>query len=208
MTFGFDTAMIWQVCGISLLGGYLLGSIPFGLIFAYLAGAGDVRKIGSHSIGATNVLRTGKYWAAAATLLFDAAKGVAAVLIAAKFYGNVGAVFAALGAFLGHLFPVWLGFRGGKGIAVALGVTLALAWPAALAMLATWIAVAAIWRISSLAALIAAVVAPVYMYVLSGPLNAELTVILSVLVFIVHRANITRLLNGTEPRIGAKTSAA
>ena len=203
----FD-AMNWQVSGLSLIGGYLLGSIPFGLIFAWLAGAGDVRKIGSHSIGATNVLRTGKYWAAAATLLFDAVKGVAAVLIARKLYGDMGAVFAGLGAFLGHLFPIWLGFKGGKGIAVALGVTLALAWPAALAMLATWIAAAAIWRISSLAALIAAVVAPVYMYFLSGPLNALLTVILTVLVFIVHRANIARLLNGREPRIGAKKPAA
>ena len=202
----FD-AINWPACGISLVGGYLLGSIPFGLIFAYLAGAGDVRKIGSRSIGATNVLRTGKYWAAAATLLFDAAKGVAAVLIAAKFYGDTGAAFAALGAFLGHLFPVWLGFKGGKGIAVALGVTLALAWPASLAMLATWIAAAAIWRISSLAALIAAILAPVYMYFLSTPLNVLLTIILAVLVFIMHRANIARLLNGTEPRIGAKSAA-
>jgi glycerol-3-phosphate acyltransferase PlsY len=200
-------AMDWQASAIGLVEGYFLGSIPFGLIFAYLAGAGDVRKIGSHSIGATNVLRTGKYWAAAATLLFDAAKGIAAVLIAAKYCGNIGAVFAALGAFLGHLFPVWLRFKGGKGIAVALGVTLALAWPAALAMLATWIAAAAIWRISSLAALITAAVAPVYMYVLSGPLNAALTIVLAVLVFIVHRANIARLLDGTEPRIGAKSAA-
>ncbi len=115
-------------------------------------------------------------------------------------------MFAALGAFLGHLFPVWLGFRGGKGIATALGVSLVLSWPAALAMLATWAASVAIWRISSLSALIAAVVAPLYMYYFAGPLNALLTVILAVLAFIVHRANIARLLNGTEPRIGAKTT--
>jgi len=204
----FGESLSWQACCLSLVGGYLLGSIPFGLIFAWLAGAGDVRKIGSHSIGATNVLRTGKYWAAAATLLFDAAKGVVAVLIAAKFFGNIGSVFAALGAVLGHLFPVWLSFKGGKGIAVALGVTLALAWPAALAMLATWIVAAAIWRISSLAALIAAVVAPVYMYFLSSPLNALLTVILSMLVFIMHRENIARLLRGEEPRIGGRKQTA
>jgi glycerol-3-phosphate acyltransferase PlsY len=203
----FGQTIHWASAGLSLVFGYLLGSIPFGLIFAWLAGAGDVRSIGSGSIGATNVLRTGKYWAAAATLAFDAAKGAVAVLIAAKFYGEIGAVFAALGAFLGHLFPVWLGFKGGKGIATALGVSLALAWPAALAMLATWIAVAAITRISSLSALVTAIVAPVYMYVLSGPLNALLTAILAVLAIIVHRANIARLLKGTEPRIGEKKTA-
>ena len=203
----FGQTIHWASAGASLVFGYLLGSIPFGLFFAWIAGAGDVRNIGSGSIGATNVLRTGKYWAAAATLIFDAAKGAAAVLIAAAFYGKVGAVFAALGAFLGHLFPVWLGFKGGKGIATALGVSLALAWPAALAMLATWAVSVAIWRISSLAALIAAIVAPFYMYYLAGPLNALLMVILAVLAFIAHRANIARLLNGTEPRIGAKTAS-
>lgn len=203
----FGQTIHWASAGLSLVFGYLLGSIPFGLFFAWIAGAGDVRNIGSGSIGATNVLRTGKYWAAAATLIFDAAKGAAAVLIAAAFYGKVGAVFAALGAFLGHLFPIWLGFKGGKGIATALGVSLALAWPAALAMLATWIVSVAIWRISSLAALIAAVVAPLYMYYFAGPLYALLMVILAVLAVIAHRANIARLLNGTEPRIGAKTAS-
>jgi acyl phosphate:glycerol-3-phosphate acyltransferase len=200
----FGETIHWPAAGLSLIAGYLLGSIPFGLIFAWLAGAGDVRKIGSGNIGATNVLRTGKVWAAVATLIFDAAKGAAAVLIAAAFYGKVGAVFAALGAFLGHLFPVWLGFKGGKGIATAFGVSLALSWPAALAMGATWAIVAAISRISSLSALITAVLAPLYMYYFAGPLTALLMVILAVLVFIMHRANIARLLNGTEPRIGAK----
>jgi glycerol-3-phosphate acyltransferase PlsY len=199
----FGQTIHWASAGFSLVFGYLLGSIPFGLIFAWLAGAGDVRKIGSGNIGATNVLRTGKRWAAVATLVFDAGKGAAAVLIAAAFYGQIGAVFAALGAFLGHLFPVWLGFKGGKGGATALGVALALAWPAALAAAGTWILVAAISRISSLATLTTALLAPLYMYFLSGPLTALLAIILGVLMFVMHRANIARLLSGTEPRIGA-----
>jgi glycerol-3-phosphate acyltransferase PlsY len=200
----FGQTIHWASAGLSLVFGYLLGSIPFGLIFAWLAGAGDVRKIGSGNIGATNVLRTGKRWAAIATLVFDAGKGAVAVLIAAAFYGQIGAVFAALGAFLGHLFPVWLGFKGGKGGATALGVALALAWPAALAAAATWLLVAVISRISSLATLTTALLAPVYMYFLSGPLTALLAIILGVLMFVMHRANIARLLSGTEPRIGAK----
>jgi acyl phosphate:glycerol-3-phosphate acyltransferase len=200
----FGQTIHWASAGLSLVFGYLLGSIPFGLIFAWIAGAGDVRKIGSGNIGATNVLRTGKRWAAVATLVFDAGKGAAAVLIAAAFYGQIGAVFAALGAFLGHLFPVWLGFKGGKGGATALGVALALAWPAALAAAATWLLVAVISRISSLATLTTALLAPLYMYFFSGPLTALLAVILGVLMFIMHRANIARLLSGTEPRIGAK----
>lgn len=203
----FGATIHWAAAGLSLVFGYLLGSIPFGLIFAWLAGAGDVRKIGSGNIGATNVLRTGKIWAAAATLIFDAAKGAAAVLTAAAFYGKVGAVAAGLGAFLGHLFPVWLGFKGGKGIATAFGVFLALSWPAALIMGATWALVAAISRISSLSALVTAVLAPLYLYYFAGPLPALLAIILAVLVFIVHRANIARLLNGSEPRIGAKKTA-
>jgi glycerol-3-phosphate acyltransferase PlsY len=200
----FGQTIHWASAGLSLVFGYLLGSIPFGLIFAWIAGAGDVRKIGSGNIGATNVLRTGKRWAAVATLVFDAGKGVAAVLIAATFYGQIGAVFAALGAFLGHLFPVWLGFKGGKGGATALGVALALSWPAALAAAATWLLVAVISRISSLATLTTALLAPLYMYFFSGPLTALLAIILGVLMFIMHRANIARLLSGTEPRIGAK----
>lgn len=194
----------WPSMGLSLVIGYLLGSIPFGLIFAWLAGAGDVRKIGSGNIGATNVLRTGKRWAAIATLLFDGGKGAAAVLLAGIFYGSTGALFAGLGAFLGHLFPVWLGFKGGKGVATFIGVTLAIAWPVGLLVGATWLAVAAIWRMSSLSSLAAAALSPLYMYFLAGPMPALLLAVLAVLTFIMHRENIARLLAGTEPRIGAK----
>ena len=196
----------WPSAGLSLAIGYLLGSIPFGLIFTWLAGAGDVRSIGSGNIGATNVLRTGKRGAAAATLVFDAGKGAAAVLIAGMFYGPMAALLAGLGAFLGHLFPVWLGFKGGKGVAVFLGVTLAIAWPVGLMVAATWLFAALIWRISSLSALIAAALSPVYMLVIfhwAEP--AVLLAILAVLIFVMHRENIARLIAGTEPRIGAKT---
>src|SRR5580658_3375707 len=143
--------------------GYLLGSIPFGLLFTYLSGAGDVRKIGSGNIGATNVLRTGKRWAAAATLLCDGGKGAIAVLVTQYAQGSDAALFAGLGAFLGHLFPLWLNFRGGKGVATFLGVTLALDWRVGLCALATWLAVAVSLRISSLSALVAAALVPVYM---------------------------------------------
>jgi glycerol-3-phosphate acyltransferase PlsY len=200
----FETAINWQSCGIGLAGGYLFGSIPFGLIFAWLAGAGDVRNIGSGNIGATNVLRTGKRWAAVLTLLFDAGKGAGAVLLAQHYLGLDGALCAALGSFLGHLFPVWLGFKGGKGVATFLGVTLALAWPVGLLVAATWLVAAAIWRISSLSALIAAALSSVYMYFLAGPPYAALALILTVMIFIMHRENIARLLRGEEPRIGAK----
>ncbi len=145
----------------SLLFGYLLGSIPFGLIFAKMFGAGDIRKIGSGSIGATNVLRTGKYMAAALTLLFDALKGVAAVLIVRHFWGTDAALFAGLGAFIGHLFPVWLGFKGGKGVATYIGVLIAAAWQGAVVFAVAWLLVASITRYSSLAALVAAVAVPV-----------------------------------------------
>ena len=203
----FDMAMSWQACGMSLLGGYLLGSIPFGLIFAWLAGAGDVRKIGSGNIGATNVLRTGKRWAAMATLLFDGGKGAAAVFLGQAMFGVDGAVFAALGAFLGHLFPVWLGFKGGKGVATFLGVMLALAWPVGLMVALSWLVAAAIWRISSLSALIAAALSPAYMYVVAGPLYALLAAILALAIIAMHRENIARLLRGEEPRIGANKPA-
>src|SRR5215470_10345151 len=155
----FDALTIdWQgrapVFALALVFGYFLGSIPFGLIFGWLSGAGDVRKIGSGNIGATNVLRSGKRWAAAATLICDAGKGAVAVLVAQRF-GPELPILAGIGAFLGHVFPVWLKFRGGKGVATFLGVTLALYWPVGLLAAATWLAVAAIWRISSLSALIA-----------------------------------------------------
>ena len=188
----------------ALLLGYLLGSIPFGLLFSWMSGAGDVRKIGSGNIGATNVLRTGKRWAALATLIFDGGKGAVAVLLAAYLFGELAAAFAALGAFLGHVFPVWLRFRGGKGVATFFGVLLALKWPVGLLALATWLAVAAIFRISSLSALVAAALAPIYMMLFGKPLFAMLALLLTILIFATHRENIRRLLAGQEPRIGAK----
>jgi glycerol-3-phosphate acyltransferase PlsY len=195
-------SMHWDILGIGLVIGYLLGSIPFGWIFTHLSGAGDVRQIGSGATGATNVLRTGKYGAAAATLICDAAKGAAAIWIAGHFFGEDAAIAAALGAVLGHLFPVWLGFKGGKGVATSLGVLLMLYWPAALLSLATWGVIVAVMRISSLAALVACVVAPVYMLLFHQEGYAVVTAIMAVLVLIMHRENVRRLLNGTEPRIG------
>lgn len=191
----------------SLVFGYMLGSIPFGLIFSWLAGAGDVRKIGSGNIGATNVLRTGRRWAAAATLLCDAGKGAVAVAITRYFQGGDAALFAALGAFLGHLYPIWLNFRGGKGVATFLGVTLALDWRVGLLALATWILVAAVSKLSSLSALVAAALVPLYMALFGHFLEAMLELILALLIFAMHRENIRRIRSGREPRIGAKTSA-
>ncbi len=201
--FSFHLDLIAAALGL----GYLLGSIPFGLLFSLLSGAGDIRKIGSGSIGATNVLRTGKKWAAALTLLCDAAKGAAAVLTARDLFGTDPALCAALGAFLGHLFPVWLGFKGGKGIAVSLGILLALYWPVALIALASWLAVLAAFRISSLSALVAAALTPIYMVLFHRPHEAVLAVLLAVLAVIAHRENIGRLLRGEEPRVGAKSGA-
>jgi glycerol-3-phosphate acyltransferase PlsY len=196
--------------GLLSLGlGYLLGSIPFGLLFTWLAGAGDIRKIGSGNIGATNVLRTGKYLAAAATLLCDAGKGLAAVLIARRYFGNEAALIAGLGAFLGHLFPVWLGFKGGKGVAVFLGATIAIDPIVGAGAAITWLGAASIWRISSLSALIAAALAPVYMLMRFDPASyAIFSAVLAVTIFIMHRENISRLMAGTEPRIGAKSADA
>ena len=186
-------------------GGYLLGSIPFGLVLTALAGLGDVRKIGSGNIGATNVLRTGRKGLAAATLLLDGAKGAVAVLIAAR-WGFDLALLAALGAVLGHLFPVWLKFKGGKGVATTLGVLIALDWRIGLAACATWLVIAGVFRFSSLAALVAIATAPLYaLYVPSldgNPQLAILAAVLAVLVWIKHHENIRRLLRGEEPRIG------
>lgn len=196
-----------SAAGLALIIGYLFGSVPFGLIFAQLLGAGDVRKIGSGSIGATNVLRTGNYAAAALTLLFDALKGAAAVLIVRYQWGTDAALFAGLGAFLGHLFPVWLNFKGGKGIAVSLGILLAIYWPVALLGFASWGLVLAAFRISSLSALVAAIVTPIYMILFHRPHDAVLAVLLAVLVFVAHRDNIRRLLRGEEPRVGRSKSA-
>jgi len=204
----FDFSVTLKGAGLSLLLGYLLGSVPFGLLFSAAFGAGDIRRIGSGSTGATNVLRTGNYAAAALTLLFDAAKGAIAVGLARYAFGPDAGLIAGFGAFAGHLFPVWLGFRGGKGIAVSLGILLAINWPIALLSLATWGVMLALFRISSLSALVVAIAAPVYMWLWSTPHAALLAVLLAVLVFIAHRANIARLLNGTEPRVGAKSAAA
>ncbi|KXF77828.1 glycerol-3-phosphate acyltransferase [Paramesorhizobium deserti] len=187
----------------ALLFGYLLGSIPFGLILTRLAGLGDVRSIGSGNIGATNVLRTGNKKLAAATLLLDALKGTAAVLIAWH-WGRELALAAGFGAFLGHLYPVWIGFKGGKGVATYLGVLIGFAWQGALVFALVWLAVAFVTRYSSLSALIATVAVPIVLYFLGLRDVALLFAIMSVIIFIKHRANISRLLNGTEGKIGAK----
>ncbi|HET7335027.1 MAG TPA: glycerol-3-phosphate 1-O-acyltransferase PlsY [Rhizomicrobium sp.] len=185
-----------------LLFGYVLGSIPFGLLFTRLAGAGDVRKIGSGNIGATNVLRTGKKWAAIATLICDAGKGAIPVLLCASYFGPRFAALAGLGAFLGHIFPVWLKFKGGKGVATFVGISFALCWPAAIAVALTWIIVALVSRMSSLSALAAATLSPVYMYLFGLPVYALLFAVMALVIFYTHRENIARLSNGTEPRIG------
>jgi len=195
-----DFAHTWPFLA-ALLGGYLLGSMPFGLVLTRLAGLGDIRRVGSGNIGATNVLRTGNKPLAAITLLLDGGKGAAAVLLAGV-YGQDMAVLAGAGAFLGHLFPVWLRFRGGKGMATFIGVQLAINWPVGLLCCATWLAVAALFRYSSLAALLAAVLAPLYAYLLADWQRMELAAAMAVLVVIRHHQNIRRLLRGEEPKIG------
>jgi glycerol-3-phosphate acyltransferase PlsY len=183
--------------------GYLVGSIPFGLVVTRLAGLPDVRAIGSGNIGATNVLRTGRKELAAATLLGDVLKGTAAVLLASYYGGADAALVAALGAFLGHLFPVWLWFKGGKGVATFIGLLIALAWPAAIAFCAIWLVIAAATRYSSLAALIASAAMPPLLWWWFGlPRVATLFALLVVLLWIMHRGNIARLLAGTEGKIG------
>ncbi|MGG7644828.1 glycerol-3-phosphate 1-O-acyltransferase PlsY [Rhodovulum sp. YNF3179] len=182
---------------------YLLGSVPFGVVIARLFGLGDLRKIGSGNIGATNVLRTGNKPAAALTLLLDAGKGAIAVLVARALIGDDAAQVAGFAAFLGHIFPVYLGFRGGKGVATFLGTLLALHFPAGLASCATWLVVAGLFRISSLSALAAAALAPVWLALLSRPDAVAFGVALAALVFLRHHENIRRLLKGAEPRIGA-----
>ena len=184
--------------------GYLLGSIPFGLILTRLAGTPDLRSIGSGNIGATNVLRTGRKGLAAATLICDMLKGTLAVLIAGYYGGPDAAMLAALGAFLGHLFPVWLRFKGGKGVAVYIGVLIGLFWPAAVVFCVLWLAIAAISRYSSLAALVASVVTPIYLWWFGHLALALLFAVLTLLLFYMHRANIARLQARTEGRIGQK----
>jgi glycerol-3-phosphate acyltransferase PlsY len=189
---------------VGFLIGYLLGSIPFGLVLTRLAGTQDLRSIGSGNIGATNVLRTGRKGLAAATLLLDALKGTAAVVIAGSLGGPDAAMLAALGAFLGHLFPVWLKFKGGKGVAVYIGVLLGLFWPAAVFFCAVWLAIAFTTRYSSLSALIASVVTPLLLWWLGHSALASLFAVLTILLFYMHRANIQRLQAGTEGKIGQK----
>jgi len=183
--------------------GYLLGSIPFGVIFTRMAGLGDIRKVGSGNIGATNVLRTGRKGLAAATLLGDALKGTAAVLIAAR-WGEQFATLAALGAFLGHLYPVWLKFKGGKGVATFIGVLIGLNWIVALIFAAIWLGVAFASRYSSLSALVASAATPVALWLLNEPAMAAMAVILVALLWWKHSENISRLLAGTEGKIGQK----
>ncbi len=183
--------------------GYLTGAIPFGLIITRLAGTQDIREIGSHNIGATNVLRTGRKDLAAATLVCDTLKGAAAVLAALHFAGSDAAIAAALGAFLGHLFPVWLKFKGGKGVATFIGLLIAFAWPVALGFCAIWLIVAAATRYSSLSALIASAATPMMLWASGEAREALLFLVLAALLWVMHRANIGRLLAGTEGRIGA-----
>jgi acyl phosphate:glycerol-3-phosphate acyltransferase len=187
---------------VAFLVGYAFGSIPFGLLFTRLAGTGDIRTLGSGNIGATNVLRTGRKGLAAATLIGDMLKGAAAVLVMDRLDGTDAALVAGLGAVIGHVFPVWLRFKGGKGVATYIGALIAIAWPIAAAFAAIWAAVAALTRYSSLAGLVAAVfMPPLLLYYVSGK-SALLFLVLTVLVFIMHRANIARLLAGTERKIG------
>jgi glycerol-3-phosphate acyltransferase PlsY len=193
---------------IAFGGGYLLGSIPFGLVLTRLAGLGDIRSIGSGNIGATNVLRTGNKPLALAVLLLDSGKGALAVLLAMWLLGPVAMPAAALGAVIGHLFPVWLGFKGGKGVATTLGTLLALAWPVGLIACAIWMGVALIFRISSAAALAAVAIAPIAALLLRGSSLAALVLVVAALVWIKHAENIRRLLAGTEPRLGQTRKSA
>ena len=193
------TLILWAVIG------YLLGSIPFGIVITRALGLGDLRKIGSGNIGATNVLRTGNKPAALATLLLDSGKGAIAVLLARALAGQDAALIAGAAAFLGHLYPVWLGFRGGKGVATFLGTVLALDWRLGLAACAIWLATALVTRISSLSALVAAALSPVIALWLDGPRLALVTRFMAVLIFIRHSANIARIKAGTEPKIGKKS---
>jgi acyl phosphate:glycerol-3-phosphate acyltransferase len=200
---------------VALLFGYLCGSIPFGLILTRLAGTQDIRAIGSGNIGATNVLRTGRKGLAAATLIGDALKGTVAVLAVYWYYGpefhyfgRELAIPAALGAFLGHLFPVWLRFKGGKGVATFIGILLALAWPVGIAFCLVWLAVAALTRYSSLAALVASAATPPALWLLGYGPEAGLFALLTVMLWIMHRANVSRLVNGTEGKIGKPAAPA
>lgn len=193
------SAVIWAVLG------YLLGSVPFGIVITRALGLGDLRKIGSGNIGATNVLRTGHKGAALATLLLDSGKGAIAVLLARWLGGETAAVMAGAGALLGHCFPVWLGFRGGKGVATFLGTLIALYWPLGLAACAIWLVVALVTRISSLSALVAVGTSPLVALLMGKGQIAAAALFMAALIFWRHKENISRLLAGTEPKIGRKT---
>ena len=193
---------------LAVIMAYLLGSIPFGVILTKIFGAGDLRSIGSGNIGATNVLRTGRKGLAAATLMGDMLKGTVAVLVAHYFFGAVTALPAAMAAFLGHLFPVWLKFKGGKGVATYLGVTLALVPFAAVAFAASWLLTARLSRYSSLSALVASLVTPFVAAYFGDVVSGGVLFLLTIVLWVTHRANITRLIAGTEGRIGAKNGAA
>ncbi|NGP17665.1 glycerol-3-phosphate 1-O-acyltransferase PlsY [Devosia aurantiaca] len=193
---------------LALVLGYLCGSVPFGLILTGAAGLGDIRSIGSGNIGATNVLRTGNKTLAAATLVLDALKAAVAILVARYFWGDDAAMLAAVGAFFGHCFPVWLGFKGGKGVAVMIGSLLSLSWPVGLIFCAVWLLIGFTRKISSLAALTAAATAPIFTYVFNDNIWLTFTVAaLALLLFYQHRENISRLIKGTEPTIGGKKAA-
>jgi len=186
--------------------GYLLGSIPFGLLLTRAAGGPDVRTIGSGNIGATNVLRTGRKGLAAATLICDALKGTLAVLVIARYASYEASLLAGFGAFIGHLFPVWLNFKGGKGVATYIGLLIGIYWPCAVIFCAIWLVVAVISRYSSLSALIASALTPLAFWLLAQPQAAAWFVLMTVLLWITHRINIRRLLNGSEGKIGAKSA--
>lgn len=192
---------------LAALFGYLLGSIPFGMVIARVMGLGNLREIGSGNIGATNVLRTGNKLAAALTVIFDIGKGAVPVLIARAYIGEDAAQIAGLAAFLGHLYPIWLRFRGGKGVATFMGVLLGLYWPLGLAALATWLFFVLITRISSLGALGSAAMAPLWMLMMQHGEMLVLAAIFTIFIYVRHAANITRIRAGTEPKVGSKNSA-
>ena len=200
------TGPIWVAPTLALILGYLLGSIPFGVILTRLGGAGDLRGVGSGNIGATNVLRTGRKGLAAATLVLDALKGWFAVWLVERLFPGQGPL-AAAGAFLGHCYPVWLGFRGGKGVAITMGIAAALWWPVGLVFALVWLAVLALTRVSSLAGIAAAISSPVAAAAWSRFDLVPLLIALALLVVWKHRANLERLLAGTEPRLGESTAA-
>jgi glycerol-3-phosphate acyltransferase PlsY len=203
--FGLSGIPAWQLAAAALLG-YLLGSIPFGLVLTRAFGLGDIRKIGSGNIGATNVLRTGNKPVALATLLLDSGKGAAAALIAAQWSPSLG-VIAGAAALLGHLYPVWLGFKGGKGVATTLGTLLAVNWMVGVGACLTWLVVALLFRISSLSALVAVALSILYAWYLGTPAEMAFAIFAALLVWLRHQENIRRLLKGEEPRIGKKKSA-